>query len=212
MEQKNIFDDLIDYNAVKDKLIIRLVPERDFDPSFSDIINERIGDIVVTYRVITNSDRAFFGSIPVTTDVFFKYGISLQELRDDAIHSMMKMRPTVQKLTDFLQITGNNDDDRSGLYVATLEDAPYGASVTQINSIMDGFAATIGKNFFVLPSSQHECLFLADDGSFEVNILESIVRSINGNSDLLSPKNFLSNSVYYYDKHTREFTRYRDRK
>ena len=64
-------------------------------------------------------------------------------------------------------------------------------------------AEKLGGNFFVLPSSIHECLFVPDNGEFRRPQLEEMVRSVNAAE--VSEADFLSNSVYHYDADARIF-------
>ena len=54
-----------------------------------------------------------------------------------------------------------------------------------------------GGDFYVLPSSIHEVLFIADDGSMELSHLEEMVRSINEAE--VAPADRLSDNVFHYD-------------
>jgi len=68
---------------------------------------------------------------------------------------------------------------------------------------MDQAAEKLGGNFFVLPSSIHECLFIKDDGEFQRPQLEEMVQSVNATE--VSEADFLSDSVYHYDSEARIF-------
>ena len=83
------------------------------------------------------------------------------------------------------------------MWVATVEGGMNGASVTQLPDFLQEAADRLGGDFFVLPSSVHEVLFIRDDGSFERDQLESMVRGVNATE--VSEADFLSDSVYHYD-------------
>jgi len=53
----------------------------------------------------------------------------------------------------------------SPMWVATVEGGVNGASVTQLPDFLQQAAERLGGDFFVLPSSVHEVLFIRDDGS-----------------------------------------------
>ena len=89
------------------------------------------------------------------------------------------------------------------MWVATVEGGVNGAVATQIPEFMDQAAEKLGGNFFVLPSSIHECLFIKDDGEFQRAQLEEMVQSVNATE--VSAADFLSDSVYHYDSEARVF-------
>ena len=55
----------------------------------------------------------------------------------------------------------------------------------------------------ILPSSIHELILLADDGTLTVEELQNTVREINETE--VSESDFLSNEVYHYDVNTKKF-------
>ena len=89
------------------------------------------------------------------------------------------------------------DMPESPMWVATVEGGVNGASVTQLPDFLQEAADRLGGDFFVLPSSVHEVLFIRDDGSFEREQLESMVQGVNATE--VSEADFLSDSVYHYD-------------
>ena len=88
-------------------------------------------------------------------------------------------------------------EDPSPMWVATVDDGQHGAGVIQYPGFLDQAAERLGGDFYVLPSSIHEVLLIADDGSMELSYLEETVRSIN-EADV-APEDRLSYSVFHYD-------------
>lgn len=89
------------------------------------------------------------------------------------------------------------DMPESPMWVATVEGGMNGASVTQLPDFLQEAAERLGGDYFVLPSSVHEVLFIRDDGSFEREALETMVKGVNATE--VSEADFLSDSVYHYD-------------
>ena len=54
----------------------------------------------------------------------------------------------------------------------------------------------VGNEFFVLPSSVHECLIVTATADMEVSSLVSMVRDVNQSQ--VAPDERLSDSVYVY--------------
>jgi hypothetical protein len=94
-------------------------------------------------------------------------------------------------------VGGNLGVPESPLWVASVEGGYYGAAAVLLTDFMDHASEKLGGDFFILPSSIHECLFIADDGKTDPKELELMVRSVNQAE--VSEKEFLSNSVYHYD-------------
>ena len=89
------------------------------------------------------------------------------------------------------------------LLVATTRDSFMGASVIQYPGFLEQAAEQVGGDFFILPSSIHEVLFVPDDGKTDYHELEVMVQSINQAE--VAPADRLSDHVYHYDQTDRVF-------
>lgn len=83
------------------------------------------------------------------------------------------------------------------MWVASIENGQNGACVIQYPHFLDDAAETLGGSFYVLPSSIHEVLLLADDTSPSLSELENMVRTINQAE--VAPEERLSDNVFHYD-------------
>lgn len=83
------------------------------------------------------------------------------------------------------------------MYVVSNTETLNGASAVFYPEFMDQAAKELGGNYFILPSSVHEMLFLPDDGNMKSAELKEMVTSIN--ADVVSPADRLTDSVYHYD-------------
>ena len=79
----------------------------------------------------------------------------------------------------------------------------FWAFVTALSGFFEQAAATIGGSYYVIPSSIHDLILLADDGTLTVEELQNTVREINETE--VSESDFLSNEVYHYDVNTKKF-------
>lgn len=91
-------------------------------------------------------------------------------------------------------------DWKHGLaYVCLTKDMKYGAAAMLYPGFLKDVAEKIGSDFYILPSSVHELIFVrALEGCDSLELMKT-VREINGDPSLMCPADFLSNSVYYYD-------------
>ena len=135
-----------------------------------------------------------------------QFGITSEQLHQDAVLSQTEHRaPTLKNMSEMMaEMSGGfMEMEESPMWVATVEGGVNGAAVVQIPAFMDEAAEKLGGDFFVLPSSVHECLFIRDDGAFDREQLESMVQNVNATE--VSPADFLSDSVYHYDADVRIF-------
>lgn len=198
--------DITEYEKVKDRLIMQAVPAERNKDMLADIPHKVVGDIAVVYRVELPESPDSSATTLVTNKLLEQYGITPEQLHEDAVASQTRNHPPLfMNMSDMMtELSGSVIDlPESPIWVATTEAGQYGASAVQIPEFMDEAAERLGGDFFVLPSSVHECLFIRDDGSFDREQLEDMVRSVNATE--VSEADFLSDSVYRYDASERIF-------
>ena len=201
-------DRLMDYGHVKDQLIMQVVPVDPNREKLTQIPHKIIEDIAVVYRIDVSDSRHHNASTLVTNQMMKQFGVTPEQLHQDAVASQMEhCPPTLRNMSEVMAemtgITDIMDVEESPLWVASVEGGIHGAAAVQLPEFMDQAAENLGGNFFVLPSSVHECLFVPDDGEFQRPQLEEMVQSVNATE--VSEADFLSDSVYHYDAEARIF-------
>ena len=191
---------ITDYETVKDHLTMQVVPVGPNKEMLESIPHKTVEDIAVVYRVEIPGSTDGTATTLVTNQLLSEYGVTAEQLHRDALEAQVANHPPVLKnMSEIMaEMSGDMMDmPESPMWVATVEGGMNGASVTQIPGFLEESAEKLGGDFFVLPSSIHEVLFIRDDGSFEREQLESMVRGVNATE--VSEADFLSDSVYHYD-------------
>ena len=171
---------ITDYETVKDHLTMQVVPVEPNKEMLEGIPHKTIEDIAVVYRVEIPGSADGTATTLVTNQLLSEYGITPGQLHRDALEAQVANHPPVLKNMSEIMAEmsgGMMDMPESPMWVATVEGGMNGASVTQIPGFLEESAEKLGGDFFVLPSSIHEVLFIRDDGSFE---REHIVVYIDG--------------------------------
>ena len=91
-------------------------------------------------------------------------------------------------------------EDEVPMYVCSNTSKINGAGVILYDGLLKEFADRVDNNFYILPSSIHETLFIPDAGDVDVNYLKQMVRDVN--TTQVAPDEILSDNVYYYDRLT----------
>ena len=195
-----------EYENVKGNLMMQVIPVEPNKEKLEQIPHKTIEDIAVVYRIDISDSRHHNASTLVTNQMMEHFGITPEQLHQDAVASQMAHRPpTLKNMSEMMaeMSGGMMDMPESPMWVATVEGGLNGAAAVQIPEFMDQAAERLGGDFFVLPSSIHECLFIRDDGEFQRGQLEEMVQSVNATE--VSAADFLSDSVYHYDSEARVF-------
>lgn len=195
---------LEDYDRMKDALTVDLVPVAGNEEKLAQIPHKNVENMALVYRFEEESSVYGSASILVTNEMLAVYDITADQLHEDAMKAAVENRPA--KLHNMNDVMRDMMGDMSGLvpmnepsplWVATVEGGQNGAGVIQYPGFLDQAAEALGGDFYVLPSSAHEVLLVADDGSMEIGYLEEMVRSVNETE--VSPAERLSDNVYHYD-------------
>lgn len=83
------------------------------------------------------------------------------------------------------------------LYILTNTEQFFGAVNIIYESVLERIYQKLGCNFFVLPSSIHECMILPVESRFSAEHLKEMVQEIN--DEYVDESEILSDSVYFYD-------------
>ena len=204
-----------DYEAAKDHLFIRVANKEANADVLAGMPHKEVEDLAITYHVLVNHDQNGIASAPVTDDLLRHYGVTAEQLHEDAIANSQRMLPaqldSMQNMLFGMMTPGASD---------TLRDEPYPGSTmlvltnnVQLNGaaalfypgVMDQAAERLGGNFIVLPSSTHEVIMIPADGMTDFRSLEQMVKDINRSQ--VAPEERLSDHVYHYDAQERLFER-----
>ena len=205
MEQAMFIDpkDFTDYSKMKDRLILQLIPISGNEERLKEIPHEMISDFAVICRVELSEEA----STVVTDQLMQSFDISKDQLFLDAKENAPRLHPPVLKnLMEILfQAEPGSMDMDSPLHVATTDIGEHGACVMAYPGFMDQAAETLGGNFYVIPSSVHELLFLQDDDGRSAKELDAMVKGVNAQE--VQPSDQLSDVSYHYDAETKTLER-----
>ena len=192
--------DITDYETVKNNLVMQVVSVDTNREMLKEIPHRIVEDIAVVYRIELPENMHGSATTLVTNQLLGEYGITPEQLHMDAVASQIANHPPVLKNMSEIMAEmsgGQMEVPESPMWVASIGGGMNGASVTQIPGFLEEAADRLGGDYFILPSSVHEVLFVPDDGSFERQELERMVRGVNKWE--VSEADFLSNNVYHYD-------------
>ncbi|MCD8021932.1 MAG: DUF5688 family protein, partial [Lachnospiraceae bacterium] len=176
-------------------------------------------ELAVVYYYQADKDASGGWCILLKNEQLITWGISQEQLHMVAVENTSKKSFQIVPLSQMLwQLIGfakpleDEDQDvydemleaESSMYILTNEEMCFGAVGIYFEDTLRKVSSLIGGDFYVLPSSLHECMILPvkNSGYMQAEQLQWIVREVNqktvGNDDLLG------DSVYRYDAQKRE--------
>ena len=177
--------------------------------------HEKIGDMAMTYHVIASQREDGIGSIRITDSLMEEIGITEAELKSLAIENTRKMYPpTLKSMSEIVEemLLGRRQEGgeigrplpEDGMYVLSNSMGINGAAALFYPDVQEQIADTLGKNYYVLPSSIHEVIIVPDDGKVSQQELSDMVRDVNQTQVPLDE--VLTNNVYHFNKETKELS------
>lgn len=208
-------EDFIDYEKVKDKLIVCAMNEEANAEMLKDIPHESVLDVAIIARIEVTSDENGIGTVKVNDELLEAYGITKEELFEQAWANMKAMHPMECKdMIDVIQGIDPNipdevkemmDEHRGEMFVVQtdnkLHGAPYGFDKESLNSVCEQIES---QNIYICPSSVNEVIVIPESKVDDPGRLIGIVGQVNDES--VPSDEVLSNNAYFYDSQTEEIS------
>ena len=188
-----------DLTSLKDSITMRLINTKRSHKYLKDKPHREFEDLSIVYQLNTVLKDNSKGCIVVTLDMMEKLGLDEEGIYQFAmekapVNSPYRLKPMSAVIGDLLD---EDEVPSCPLMVLTNDEADYGASVVVYPNILEQCAVAMNGDFFVIPSSVHECLLHPDNNLINVAQLKSIVKEVNDTQ--LSQDELLSYSVYHCD-------------
>lgn len=199
---------ITDFNKVKDNICFKVINAEKNSGLLTNTPHKTILDLAVVFYIEVMQDEAGNGTVLVQNhflnmwddiDIDTLYKMALKNTQRKYHGRIASMYTMIAEILDeelheeFFDIM--IEDDVS-MYVATNVQKVLGAGVILYDNLLKTFAEHIGSDFYILPSSTHEVLFVPASVGMDAEYLKQMVREVNASE--VSEQEFLSNNVYYY--------------
>ena len=191
-----------EYEKLKDRLMLQLVPADINREALLCMPHRDFEDISLIYRFVLLAGGCSFASVPVTNALLETLKISPEQLHEDALRYAPEAFPA--SINSLPEVVENMSGlpvlfDENRLFLASCG-SHYGAGCLFYPGFLETAAEKLSGSYYILPSSVHELLLVAEDGTVDSEYLEAMVRAVNEAE--VAPEDRLSNSVYHYDAKT----------
>ena len=205
---------LSDYGKIRERLFIRLCG-REKDTQWLEAVVHRdfLDFAIVPYIDLSHiTGLSAAGAIP--HGMARGLGIAEETVIEDAMENSPGIKPAaIRKLSALMEelmgkVTGAEVPQEAldnGLSVITNEGVSYGAAAALYPGVLERMAEEKDSDLLLIPSSVHEFLVLADDGSLTKEEMEALIRDVNRSE--VPESDVLSNHLYRFDRKTGEIQR-----
>lgn len=197
-------DSLTDYSVMKEKLSMEVVSADRNEEMLKNVPHKQMEDMAVVYRLVLDENNSGNGTILVTDKMMEQFGVTPEQLHEDAMKNSPEIRPSeIKGMSEILgEMMGTDaipmiDPADEQMFVATVPDKNRGAGVIAYPDFMEDAAVKLEGDFYVIPSSVHEVILVKDDGRMTAKDLEAMVKDVNATQ--VAPEDRLTDHVYHYD-------------
>ena len=191
-----------DWEQVKDKVFPILLSTEENRELLEKLVSTQILDLSVVYIIRSGTIDGCSASIKIAKKMMESYGISPEQLHQQAVQNMEKdgyefqdLWGVVTEMMDMEETEEEQDAHKPEMYVLTNRDKSYGAAGILNKKLLKEFAGD--RDFIILPSSVHETLFVPVIEDTDRAFYDGLVLKVNG--EYVSVEERLSDHSYYYD-------------
>lgn len=193
-----------EWKNVRGKIEMTVINKAWNEDAMSGIPHMDFLDLVLYCRIIIDKNENGVASMIVQKHMLKEWDISEEELWEAAFSNLKTEEFEIKDVNEVLRfifperdLTGLPDKNKfeSALYVLTNKYQNRGAIGMLRTDLLEKFAEWGDCDLYILPSSIHEVLLLADN-EIPVDELRRMVRSVN--RGVVDEMDRLSDEVYYY--------------
>ncbi len=183
---------------IRSNCCFRLVNKEMNKELYEGIVRKDFLDLMAIVRVYINENMTFM----LKKEMIDTLGMTEQEVLEAAEKNTRSTFESKSLISLLGEITGEDlsddeQDEDEMMTVLTNKNKLYGATYMMFADMLQAHANKIGQDFFVLPSSIHECIAVPA-GACEVGYLKYMVCEVNRTK--LVAEEVLSDSVYLFSK------------
>lgn len=197
---------LMDWNCVKDNIYPILLSTRENSEQLERLVSMPMLDLSVAYIIRYDVPKEYSGCVKISEKMLECYKVSREELHRQAVWNLEKddyeFRDIEAIVRNMMQgVIEVKEYAKTPLSMHILTNSKsYGAAGILNKKLLRKFAGK--RNYYILPSSIHETIFVPDDGGCIKVRLDKMVKEVN--LELVEAEEILSDHSYYYDARTEE--------
>lgn len=165
-------------------------------------------DLAVVYYYMTDAAGERDATILISRKHLEMWNLSSEELDRQAWdNTLADLTPSLRPMSDILreyadvQVEEEKEETDSCLlpmYVLTNTKKTFGSICIRYPGVLEQAAEKLGGDFYILPSSVHECILVPAGRTVSSEILKEMVTDINHTQ--VEPQEVLANQVYLYSR------------
>ncbi|MDD2960212.1 MAG: DUF5688 family protein [Lachnospiraceae bacterium] len=209
-----------DFEKVRGKLVCRLINFEKNEKLLKEIPYHRFLNLAVVYYYLMDESEIGSATILVHNDHLKTWGVSADELKEIAVENTPKLLPwdflSMSEMIHAMLVSEKKERKKDAgdclrenmlegleelqpqlpLYILSNKEKNYGAVCMIYDRILESIADKLQDDYYILPSSVHECMIIPVCMDNDEEGLLEMVREINETQ--VEPEEILADSIYRY--------------
>ena len=203
------------YENVKKKVAFKLVNTEKNQQMLKEVPHIPLLDLSIVFYILVDVDEKGSATIQIRNEHIENWNVTVEQLYKDAKLNvkcliparLMCMQHVIEKLYDISK--GEEKDllkakfppeNKEFMYILTNSIHQFGAAVLAYPNILEMASRIISEDFYLLPSSIHEVIFIPKSKSPDLKDLNEMINEVNETQ--VQEEEVLSDHAYYYEKNT----------
>ena len=205
---------ITDFSKVMDRVILSLYNNDRNEEALKDLPHVAVEntDLSAFFKILLPDEiQGGTGTITVHNGLFDTWKVSVDELYETAWANTRRLCPSefksmaeVLKGICDIDFSENIDDafETPMMYVLSTVDKTNGSIYMIDTFTLSAISERFNDNLIILPASRHEVIVLPQNGTEDFGFLKAMVEEVNATQ--VAPVDVLSNSVYLYERDSRQ--------
>ena len=189
---------------IKDKILFQVMNAEKNQELLEQVPHDRYLDLAIVFFYMEEGEDCRQKVYLFDNRQLEYYGLTKERLKTWAMENTPRLLPvSFHSMEDILRefhiwekIGGGTE--KLPLYVLTNAKMFLGAACVFYPEVLSSIGNAVQTDYYILPSSIHECIILPASSGYSREELEEIVRQVN--EAQVPEQEILSNHVYFYDK------------
>ena len=197
----NFANQVTDFSEIKDHICFKLINTAKNQEMLEEIPHVEYNDLSVIFYILIEQDNDRTATTMVKNNLAECWRVDAASLYDLALKNTPSLLGgEICSIAQMLSECGcdfiEENEQMFPMYIATNKRKMHGAGVILYPGFLRKFANLMNDDFYILPSSIHECIFIPATIVDDAECLKSMVPAVNQSQIL--PHEVLSDNVYFY--------------
>ncbi|MCD7807599.1 MAG: DUF5688 family protein [Lachnospiraceae bacterium] len=201
---KGNISDMESFEGAAEKLFMRIFHREQNEKLLEQTPFVPVLDLAMTaYYLVQGADAGIRGTIMITNEHLQDWGVTKETVFERAMSNSLEKDGiywnAIEEVMDrheMLSFPEPLPHSHIGLHVLTNRTGVWGAVMAFLPGVAKRLYEAIGEEYYLLPSSIHEVLFIPAHRAADLQLLQRTVRDVNRHEVSLEER--LSDHVYYY--------------